>query len=192
MSYPTGARYVHPWSILAKASRTRSMAPTGLFRFAAHRQPLCCYFMYHSISGSVWYMVRNLRCTFTTNTVFANSKTQNAFLSPVHAIFRHDCPPSGETCKYAMASITQTNLDRFSACWYSSFCCVCLGCCATEFGSSGGTYESPCTWFLCTLYDDAANNSYCSLPSDWMKINIELYRVCDTAVVPRFKVLSRH
>ena len=26
------------------------------------------------------------------------------------------------------------------------FCCVCLGCCAAEFGSSGGTYELPCTW----------------------------------------------
>jgi len=31
----------------------------------------------------------------------ANSKRQNAFLFPVHAMFRHDCPPSGETCKYA-------------------------------------------------------------------------------------------
>jgi MoaA/NifB/PqqE/SkfB family radical SAM enzyme len=26
------------------------------------------------------------------------------------------------------------------------FCCVCLGCCAAEFGSSGGTYELPCTY----------------------------------------------
>jgi hypothetical protein len=28
--------------------------------------------------------------------------------------------------------------------WYAPFCCVCLGCCAAEFGSSGGTYELPC------------------------------------------------
>jgi hypothetical protein len=25
-----------------------------------------------------------------------------------------------------------------------SICCVCLGCCEAEFGSSGGTYELPC------------------------------------------------
>jgi len=29
--------------------------------------------------------------------------------------------------------------------WYAPFCCVCLGCCAADFGSSGGTYELPCT-----------------------------------------------
>jgi hypothetical protein len=53
--------------------------------------------MYHSrtvlsVGGSVWYMVRNLHCTVTIDSVLANSKTQNAFLFPVHAMFRHDCP----------------------------------------------------------------------------------------------------
>jgi hypothetical protein len=33
-----------------------------------------------------------LRCTVTIDSVLANSKTQNAFLFPVHATFRHDCP----------------------------------------------------------------------------------------------------
>jgi len=52
--------------------------------------------MYHSqivlfVGGSVRYMVRNLRCTVTIDSVLANSKTQNAFLLPVHAMFRHDC-----------------------------------------------------------------------------------------------------
>ena len=37
-------------------------------------------------------MVRNLRCTVTIDSVLANSKTQNAFLFTVHAIFRHDYP----------------------------------------------------------------------------------------------------
>jgi hypothetical protein len=41
---------------------------------------------------SVWYMVRNLRCTVTIDSVLANSKTQNTFLFPVHAMFLHDCP----------------------------------------------------------------------------------------------------
>ena len=38
------------------------------------------------------YMVRNLRCIVTIDSVLANSKTQNAFLFTVHAIFRHDYP----------------------------------------------------------------------------------------------------
>jgi len=37
-------------------------------------------------------MVRNLRCTVTIDSVLANSKTQNAFLFNVNAIFRHDYP----------------------------------------------------------------------------------------------------
>jgi hypothetical protein len=45
------------------------------------------------------YMIRNLHCTVTIDSVLANSKTQNAFLFPAHAMFRHDCrlavkPPS--------------------------------------------------------------------------------------------------
>ena len=47
-------------------------------------------FMYHSrivlsVGGSVWYVIRNLRCTVTMDTVLANSKTQNAFLFTVNA-----------------------------------------------------------------------------------------------------------
>ena len=37
-------------------------------------------------------MIRNLRCTVTTDSVLTNSKTQNAFLFTVNAIFRHDYP----------------------------------------------------------------------------------------------------
>ena len=53
--------------------------------------------MYHSrivlsVGGSVWYMIRNLRYTVTIDSVLANSKTQNAFLFSVNAIFLHDYP----------------------------------------------------------------------------------------------------
>jgi hypothetical protein len=69
-------------------------------------------FMYHSrivlsISGSVWYVVRNHGCTVKIDSVLANSNIQNAFLFPLHAMFRQDCPPSGETCKYAKWPSTQ-------------------------------------------------------------------------------------
>ena len=70
-------------------------------------------FMYHSrivlsVGGSVWYMIRNLRCTVTVDSVLANSKTQNAFLFTVNAIFRQSrLPPSGGTWKYAKAPSTK-------------------------------------------------------------------------------------
>ena len=53
--------------------------------------------MYHSrivlsVGGSAWYMIRNLRCTVTIDSVLANSTTQNDFLFTVNAIFRHDYP----------------------------------------------------------------------------------------------------
>jgi len=37
-------------------------------------------------------MIRNLRCTVIIDSVLANSKTHNAFLFTVNAIFRHDYP----------------------------------------------------------------------------------------------------
>src|SRR5215510_6938839 len=37
-------------------------------------------------------MIRNLCCTVTVDSVLANSKTRNAFLFTVNAIFRHDYP----------------------------------------------------------------------------------------------------
>ena len=85
------------WGLLTNASRTRltvsADGPGRPLRFAAHRQPLCWNFMYHSqivlpVGGSVWYMIRNLRCTVTIDSVLANSKIQNA----VNAIFRHNYP----------------------------------------------------------------------------------------------------
>ena len=53
------------------------------------------------------YMVRNLCRTVTNDSVLANSKTQKAFLLPVHAMFLSRLPPSGETCKYATATSTE-------------------------------------------------------------------------------------
>ena len=138
------------WGLLTNASRTRSTVsadgPRRPLRFAAHRQPLCWNFMYHSrivlsVGGSVWYMIRNLRCTVTIDSVLANSKTQNAFLFIVNAIFSSRLPPSGGTCRYTKAPSTKKNLERFSIYWYVPFCRVCLGCCAVEFGNPGETYE---------------------------------------------------
>ena len=75
-------------------------------------------FMYHSrivlsVGGSVWYMIRNLRCTVTNGSVLANSKTQNALLFTVNAIFRQSrLPPSGGTWKYAKAPSTKKKLGE--------------------------------------------------------------------------------
>jgi hypothetical protein len=95
------ARCVDFWGLLTNVSRTRSTVsadgPSRPVRFAAHRQPLCWNFRYHSrivlsVVGSLWCMVRILRCTVKIDSVLANSKEKNAFLFPVHAMFRHDCP----------------------------------------------------------------------------------------------------
>jgi len=89
------------WGLLTNASRTRSTVsadgPGQPLRFAAHRQPLHWNFMCHSwivlsVGGSVWCMIWNLHGTVTIDSVLANSKTQNAFLFTVNAIFRHYYP----------------------------------------------------------------------------------------------------
>ena len=108
------------WGLLTNDSRTRSTVsadgPGQPLRFAAHRQPLCWNFMYHSqivlsVSGSVWYMIRNLRCTVTIDSVLANSKTQNAFLFTVNAIFRRNYPLMVEPASKPM-SLVKTKLGE--------------------------------------------------------------------------------
>jgi hypothetical protein len=71
-------------------------AAAGLFisqRTGSHSTGISC--TYHSrivlsVGSSVWYVVWN-RCTVTIDSVLANSKRQDAFLFPVHAMFHHDC-----------------------------------------------------------------------------------------------------
>ena len=57
-------------------------------------------------SFRMWYMIRNLRCTVTIDSVLANSKTKNAFLFTVNA-FSSRLPPSGGNWKYAKAPSTK-------------------------------------------------------------------------------------
>ena len=45
----------------------------------------------------MWYMIRNLLCIVTIDSVLANSKTQNAFLFSVNTIFLHDYPLAVES-----------------------------------------------------------------------------------------------
>jgi hypothetical protein len=73
--------------------------------------------------------------------ILADSKTQNASLFPVHTLFRHDCPLTVKLESTQWNLVNGKNLDRLCTNWYVPFCCVYLGCCAAEFGSSGGTYE---------------------------------------------------
>jgi hypothetical protein len=96
---------------------TKKNGPGQPFHFGVHRQALCWNFLNQSrivlsVDGSVWYLVRNLRCTITIDSVLANSKTH--FLIPCTHYFSSRLSPSGETCKYVMAPITQTNSERFS------------------------------------------------------------------------------
>ena len=69
-----------------RAHRLRNEQAATLLEFIYHSRIVL------SVGGSVWYMIRNLRCTVTIDSVLENSKTQNAFLFIVNAIFRHDYP----------------------------------------------------------------------------------------------------
>ena len=77
-------------------------------------------FMYHSrivlsVGGSVCYMIRNLRCTVTIDSVLANSKTTERFLIHCERHFSSRLSPSGGTWKYAKAPSTKKkNLERFA------------------------------------------------------------------------------
>jgi hypothetical protein len=154
LSYLTGAHYVHPWwhiEHLTNVPCTRSTVsadgPRWPVRFAAHRQPLCWNFMYQSgivlSVGTVWYKVRNVHCTVTISSVLANSKTER-FLIPCHAMFRHVCPLAVKPASTPRCLVHKRKLGEIPTYWYAAFCYVCLGCCAAEFGISGGTYELLC------------------------------------------------
>jgi hypothetical protein len=122
--------------------------PWPACRFAAHRQIFCWNFMYHprivlSVDGSVWYTVQNLRYTVTINSVLVNYKTKNAFLFPVHAMFRQGRFPAVKAASTSRRLVHKKKLEIFCTYWYAPFCCVWLGCCAAEFGSSGGTMSYP-------------------------------------------------
>jgi len=118
-------------------------------RFAVHRQPLCWDFMYQSrivlsVGVSVWYTVRNPRCTVTTDSVLANSKIENAFLLPDHAMFRHDCSLAvklASTPRHLVKKKKKTlPIDMLLS-------AVFFGCWSAEIVSSGGTYELfPCIY----------------------------------------------
>jgi hypothetical protein len=128
------------WVLLTEVSCTRltvlSDGPGRPVCFAAHRQPLCWNFLYHSwivlsVGGSPWYLVKNLRCTFTIDSVLANSKTACVLMPCPHGVLSR-LHLSSETCKYTMMPITQTNVELFSTYWCAPLCCVYLGCCAVQ------------------------------------------------------------
>ena len=94
-------------------------------------------------------------------------RNRKFFLFPVHAMFRHDCPlavkPS--STPWRLLYKIKNKMERFSAYCYASFCCVCLGCCAANFGISGGTYELPC---ICLF----TNNSTVTTQTIWFARSI--------------------
>jgi hypothetical protein len=75
------------WRILRKCLRAKEYRLHTL---------LCWNFLYHSriilsIGDSMWYLVRKLCCIVIIDSVWANPKIQKAFLSPILAMFGHDC-----------------------------------------------------------------------------------------------------
>ena len=59
-----------------------------------------------SVGGSVWYLIRNLRCTDTFESVLANSKRERLLIHCERHV-SSPLPPSGGTWKYAKAPSTK-------------------------------------------------------------------------------------
>jgi hypothetical protein len=140
--------------------------------FAVHRRPLYWNFMYHSrmflsVNGSVWYVVWNLHCTDTIDSVLANSKTQNAFLFPVHAMFHHDCSLAVKPASMPQR-LVHKNLERFSTYWYAPLRRDHPSYCTAEVGNPRGSYELPCTlifWMSQTVLNNF--NAVCTCIKSW-------------------------
>ena len=66
---------------------------------------------------------------------FGKFQDTERFLIHCELHFSSRLPPSDGTWKYAKASSTEKNLERFYIYWYAPFCRVWLGCCAVEFGN---------------------------------------------------------
>ena len=102
-------------------------APAGLFvlqRTGSHSAGISCTTqrIVLSVGGFVRYMVRNLCCTVTIDSGLANSKTQNAFLFTVYAIFRHNYPLAVEAASTPRLLVQKKIFERFSTYWYAPFC----------------------------------------------------------------------
>jgi hypothetical protein len=131
---------------LAHARQSRLKAPASLFISQHTGSP----------SAGISCTTHELFCSLVVLCGTWSKTVALSWLTQFWQIPRHRTPyplsstsfimtaPSGETCKYAMMPVSQKNLERFSAYWYAPFCSVRLGCCAAEFGSSGGTYELRC------------------------------------------------
>jgi hypothetical protein len=96
--------------------RTRSTVsadgPGRPVRFAAHRQPLCWNFMYHSrivlsVGASVRYMVRNPLALSQLTQFWQIPRHKTLYYSLSTQVLSR-LSPNGETCKYATAPSTQT------------------------------------------------------------------------------------
>jgi hypothetical protein len=82
----------------------------------------------------------------------ANSKTQNAFLFPVHAMFLHDCPLVVKPASMPRRLVYK-KMWRGPLAVDMLLSAVCLVCCAAEFGSSGGTYRLPSMLLIIACYN---------------------------------------
>jgi hypothetical protein len=90
----------------------------------------------------VQHTIRHAQHTIThvkIQSASANLNTQNSFLFPSHAMFRHNCPLALET-----RSMWQNQVHTNTCTDSLTFCCFSLGSSAGESGNSGESCELPC------------------------------------------------
>jgi hypothetical protein len=73
----------------------------------------------------------------------------NAFLFPVHAMFRHDCPLVVKPASTPRRLGHKQKFERFCTYWYAPLRRDHPGYCTAEVGNPGGTYELLCIYYTC-------------------------------------------
>jgi hypothetical protein len=152
--YLTGARYVHPWwhtEHLTKVSCTRSTVSAddlaGLFVLqctGSHSAGISCTVMNCFVCW--WFcVVHGPKPSLQHHNWLSFGKFWDTehFLIPCPYCVSSQLPLVVKPASMPWRLVTK-NSERFSTYSYAPFWCVCVGCCAAEFGSSGGTYELPC------------------------------------------------
>jgi hypothetical protein len=106
----------------------------------------------------------------------------NCFVRMWFCVVHGPKPPLHRHNWLSFCKLKKKREERFSTYWYAPFCCVCLGCCADEFGSSGGTYDLPCIFRQCVGS---------GLRNELITRSEESYRVCVVSAFACSRSLQR-
>ena len=152
LSYLTGARYVHPWWLLRAPDKRFSHTLDSLGRWPRPASSLlsaqaATLLEFHvpltNCFVRMWFCaVHSPKPPFHRHNRLSFGKFQDTERFLIHCA-RHFSSRLSLAVEPASTTrpLVQKKLREILYLLICSFLRVCLGCCAVEFGSSGGTYE---------------------------------------------------